>query len=250
MRKRKFGRTAALATTVVATAALLSGVVATTGAYFTEKHDGGSINTINGTVSVLINGLPGNAPTINFDGLLPGTPMTTNVSVGNTGTGTEDVYLVFDNTNLAWSGVNTLGNYGTFTIAGNVYDNLNNSTANLPGNLSTGVAGAEDMTNMMAGSCSDHGKKPINYLPHYVKVAGGLAVGSTYTFDVSFGFIDCLTGPQGGGTSRTPLNFSIVAFQAGTDPTVAAQGKNKIAPFTQSRRPDNSPIAVAAKSTT
>lgn len=229
MSKRKLARIAALASTALVGAALIGSVVATTGAFYTDSHGNGSVNTTNGTVSVLINGLPGDAPTINFDGLLPGTPMTTNVAVGNTGTGPEDVYIVFNNDNGAWSGVNTLGNYGTFTIAGNVYDNLNNSTVNLPGASSTGVPGVEDMTNLMSGSCSAHGKKPINFLPHYVKVAGGLGVGVTYTFGVSFGFIDCLTSGQ--GAVGTPLHFSIVAFQAGTDPLVVAQGAGQIVPL-------------------
>ena len=124
MRTRKLARYAAVATTVVATAALIGGVVATTGAYFTDSKSGGAINGNLGSVLVDASGM-----SINFADLLPGEVQSQTVTVSNNGTGPEDMYLSFDNTNLGWSAVNDLGQYGRFVIAGNVYDNLSNSYA-------------------------------------------------------------------------------------------------------------------------
>jgi hypothetical protein len=103
MPKRKFARLAALLTTAVAGGALIANVVIGSGAYFTATQPGSITGNV-GTVAVAISG-----QNINFADLLPGQVQTQTVNVENTGTGNEDMYLVFDNANYAWSAVNDLG---------------------------------------------------------------------------------------------------------------------------------------------
>jgi hypothetical protein len=232
MTKRKFTRTAALATTIVATAALLSGVVATTGAYFTDAKPG-AVAANFGKVEVAVAG-----EYINFANLLPGEVQTQTVTVQNTGTGNEDIWLAFDNANLGWSMVNDLGQYGKFVIAGKTYDNLSNKY-----NSTTGVPGAPIAGSFMSGSCSTVNRVPVNYLPSRILLAT-LTPGQVWTFDVSFNIIACKSTGGGGDlwssvandftpliTGPTPLNFKIAAFQPGVSPTDPFNGGGIIAPL-------------------
>lgn len=228
MDKRRFARIGALATTAVATAALIGSVVATTGAYFTDSKPGAITGNL-GTVSVAISG-----QNINFVNLMPGETQTQTVSVQNTGTGNEDIYIVFDNSNLAWSAVNDMGQYGKFVVNGNVYDNLNNRYAA----LTPGLPGTP--TGAMTGPCGTP-QIGVNYLPHVIKL-GTLTSGQLWSFDVSFQFNPCLSSGQGatlwGASDKNfptiapaPLNFVIAAFQPGVDPTSNLNGAGKIAPL-------------------
>lgn len=233
MDKRRFARIGALATTAVATAALIGGVVATTGAYFTDSHGGGVVKATEGNVALKVNGSTGNAPTINFSGLLPGASVTSSVTVQNTGTGNEDIYLVFDNTNGGWSAVNALGAYGAFTIDGTIYDNLNNRYP-----WGTDSSGQFINTKDPASGCYMVPRPAqIKFLPHYIKVAAGLTTTASKTFDITFALNPCMTSPNIDGAGAfdsgySTLNFSVVAFQAGVDPTSSYNGANKIAPLT------------------
>ena len=232
MPKRKFARIAAVATTVVATAALLSGIVATTGAYFTDSKPG-AVAANFGNVAVAVAG-----ENINFANLMPGEVQTQTVTVQNTGTGNQDIWLAFDNTNFGWSMVNDLGQYGKFVINGKTYDNLSNKT----GNTTTGVAGAP-LAQMMTGSCSTVNRVPTNYLPSRI-LLGTLASGQIWTFNVSFNIIACKSTGGGGDlwssvandfsplvTGPTPLNFKIAAFQPGVNPSDPFNGLGAIAPL-------------------
>ncbi len=66
MSKRKFARFGAVITTLVAAGALISTMVASTGAYFTASQSGAITGNL-GTVAVSTNSLA-----INFANLLPG----------------------------------------------------------------------------------------------------------------------------------------------------------------------------------
>jgi hypothetical protein len=236
MRKRKFARTAALATTIVATAALLSGVVATTGAYFTDTKPGAITGDL-GTVKVAISG-----EAITFANLLPGEDQTATVNVVNTGTGNEDMWLVFDNDNLAWSAVNNLGAYGIFTVNGVVYDNLSNQYA-------AGSGPAPVISTDPNSGCYNVPRPNIAYLPHAIKL-GTWTPGQAATFNISFHFNACMTVPNVDGVSLwgaaasgndvngyfpaispAPLNFKIAAFQPNVLPTDQMNGAGKIAPL-------------------
>jgi hypothetical protein len=206
---------------------LISVAVAGTGAYFTASAPG-SISGNLGTVAVGISG-----QNINFANLLPGASQTQTVTVQNTGTGNEDMYLAFNNDNLAWSAVNDLGQYGKFTINGVVYDNLNNKYAD-------GTPGSGNMP----GSCSSIARNAINYLPHVITLAT-LTPGQVWTFDITFQLNACKTDGDGAAlwssvandfspllTGPLPLNFVVAAFQPGVNPTDPFNGAGKISPLT------------------
>ena len=232
MPKRKFARIAALVTTAVVTVALIGSVVAMTGAYFTDTHSGGAVNATEGNVAVKINGSTGNAPVINFTHLMPGVPQTTSVNVQNTGSGNEDIYIVFDNGNGGWSAVNAMGAYGIFTIDGTIYDNLNNRYA-----WGTDSSGQVISTNPASGCYNVPRPAQIKFLPHYIKVAAGLTPTASHPFDITFGIHACTTGPNIDGVGAFDsgygtLNFSVVAFEAGIAPTDPYNGAGKIVPLT------------------
>jgi hypothetical protein len=217
--KSRLPRFIALLGTVGVLASLVSVAVAGTGAYFTASQSGTIISN-SGTVAVTVTG-----QNITFANLLPGVQQTQTVAVHNTGTGSEDIYLVFDNTNLVWSGVNTLGQYGKFTIGGYVYDNLtNDATA-----LTPGVAGAPETGFMTtAGACSTVHRVPINYLPHVIFL-GTVAAGMGQSVDISFLYNACTTTQ--GSTASGTLNFNIAAFQNGILPSDPFNGTSAIAPL-------------------
>ena len=231
MSKRRFVRFGAVMTTLVAAGALIASVVASSGAYFTDTHGSGAINATEGNVALKVNGSTGNAPTINWSDIMPGVTSTTTVSVQNTGTDNEDVYLVFDNSNGGWSAVNALGAYGAFTIDGTIYDNLNNRYA-----WGTDSSGQVISTNPASGCYNVPRPAQIKFLPHYIKVASALTTTASKSFDISFTLNPCTTSPNSAGSGafdsgNSLLNFSVVAFQAGVSPTDPYNGGGKIVPL-------------------
>jgi hypothetical protein len=221
---------------VAAMVALVGATVLTTGAYFTDSK-GGSISGNLGTVSVNISGA-----NIDFKNLLPGVDQTQTVTVKNTGTANEDMWLVFSNDNGAWSAVNDLGAYGIFTVAGHVYDNLNNAFP-----AGSGPAGIIS-TNPDSG-CYNVVRPDIAYLPHAIKL-WTLVPNQVATFNIAFHFNACMTGGNGTGAplwasvandipnlhanalTPLPLQFSVAAFQQGVDPQDQMNGLGRITPFT------------------
>ena len=99
MSKRKFARFGAIAGTLVAAMALISTLVVGTGAYFTDNKPG-AVAANFGNVAVNVAGA-----NIDFANLMPGEVQTQTVTVQNTGTGNEDIWLAFDNTNSYSTGV-------------------------------------------------------------------------------------------------------------------------------------------------
>lgn len=242
MPKRKFARIAALVTTAVATVALIGGAVAVTGAYYTDSH-AGQIGGTNGTVALNVAGGVGpGGLEFDFTGLLPGQTKTAPISIGNPTGNSEDVWLVFDNSNGMWSVVNDLGQYGKFTVGGYIYDNLNNKNTNTLG-PTPGQAGTPT-GDFMSGSCSTVPRVPINYLPRAIKITI-LAGGGSATFPITFTYNPCMIDHQGDpifnpGTADPPipslttggaLKFNVVAFQGGVDPTSPFNGANALTPL-------------------
>ena len=233
-------RATAISGLVLSIGAVLALTVASTGAYFTDSHPG-QVGGVNGNVALNVNGGVGpNQLNFDFSGILPGDTKTATINVGNPTGNAEDVWLVFSNTNGMWSAVNDLGQYGKFTVGGYIYDNLNNKNTNgqpaTPGQAGTPISGQ-----FMGGSCSTVQRVPINYLPHAIKIAS-LASGATITFDVSFQYNPCMTDHQGAAlfnpaTADSPivasgaLQFSVVGFQGGVDPTSPFNGANAITPL-------------------
>lgn len=248
MSKRKFVRIAAVLTTLAATMALISAAVMSTGAYFTDSHPG-RIQGTNGNVAITVTGSGDtsvNTPSLvrfDFSGILPGQVKTATVDVTNTTTNSEDVWLVFDNSNYMWSAVNDLGQYGKFQVGSYVYDNLNNNNAyGMPAN--PGVAGTPT-GDYMSGSCSTVPRVPGNFLPHAIRI-GTLAGSASTSFNIRFNYIACMTDHQGEAIFNPaeadapintlasppgPLMFNVVGFQGGVDPTSPFNGANAITPL-------------------
>ena len=233
MLKTKFRRFAALLAVIALATSAIGLTVAGTGAYFTDSKPG-QVAANFGSVSVAVSGA-----NINFANLLPGEVQSQTVTYQNTGTGNEDMWLAFDNTNFAWSMVNDLGQYGKFVINGKTYDNLSNKL----GNTTTGVPGAPIAGVFMGGSCSTVNRVPTNYLPSRIFL-GTLTPGQAATFDIAFNIIACKSDGGGGAlwssvandfspliAGPTPLNFKIAAFQPGVSPTDPFNGAGQIAPL-------------------
>jgi hypothetical protein len=231
MLKSRIARFAAIAAPSLAVVSIVGLAIGSTGAYFTDTNGGGQINATSGSVAVKVNGSETNAPVINFTNLMPGTPRTSTVSVQNTGSGSEDVYLVFDNSNGGWSAVNALGAYGIFTIDGTIYDNLNNRYA-----WGTDTSGQVISENPASGCYNVPRPAQIKFLPHYIKIAGGLTPTASKSFDITFQLHACMTGPNTDGVGAFDsgygqLLYSVVAFQAGVDPKDSMNGAGKIVPL-------------------
>jgi hypothetical protein len=138
-----FGIPRARGVAFVATLALLGGTVwiaaGTTGAYFTDTHDGtitGSIGSIRVTPSKA-DGTTGMK--LSFDKLLPGDLQTVRVNYKNTGNSPEDVWIVFPNA-TALSALNSMGHWGEVHLGANGSEifastNLNDRTETCSGPL-------------------------------------------------------------------------------------------------------------------
>jgi len=213
---------------------VMSFAVISTGAYFTDSKPGAITGNL-GTVAINTSGQD-----INFANMMPGETQSQTVTVHNTGTGPEDIYVVFKNDNLAWSAVNNLGQYGKFMVAGKVYDNLTNS---YPA-LTPGVAGIPyQAPGTETGPCGTS-RIPANYLPHVVKL-GTLAPNQQWSFDIGFQFSPCLSDPLAEGApvwgaapsagfpaiAPMPLEYVVAAFQPGVDPLSPFNGSGKITPL-------------------
>ncbi len=125
----------------------------------------------------------------------------------NTGTANEDMYLAFDNANLAWSAVNDLGAYGIFTVNGTTYANLNNQYA-------AGTTGAPVISTNPDSGCYNVVRPPIAYLPHVIFLAT-LVPDQVWTFNVSFHFNACMTSGAGGTLwgAAADTNFAAIPLQ-------------------------------------
>lgn len=205
-------RIAAFALSVLAAAGFTVGGVISTGAFFSDSHNG----TISGTVgSIKIVGSGGTGPeglNLSYDGLLPGAPQTQTIHYQNTGTSPEDVWVVFNNAD-ALHALNDLGTYGEFHIAANgdqVFDstNLNDNAAN------------------SCGPLSPAGCWPV---PRANKVASNVAPGASGSIDLTFGYAGKLKtqSPAGGGVwnaypvsapTASGLPYQLVATQHGQTP--------------------------------
>lgn len=105
---------------LVSSVALLGGAAwlaaGTTGAYFSDTHDGTISGTV-GSIRVTPYGGSGTDHTdLAFENLLPGASQTVSVNYENTGRNKEDVYIVFKNP-TALSALNSLGTYGEVHLA-------------------------------------------------------------------------------------------------------------------------------------
>lgn len=208
------------AVALVASVGLLGGVAwvaaGTTGAYFSDTHQGDIDGTI-GSIHASVSGGDGaDATNLHFTNMLPGTPQTVTVNYQNTGANNEDVYIVFNDA-TALSALNTLGTYGEVHLAANgnhVFD-----SANLNDRSST------------CGAFDPAGCWPLEA---QYKVASNVAPGDSGKVSFTFNFSGKIQNPdfEGGawnsypvtgqttnsGTTGTGLPYEIVATQVGVTP--------------------------------
>ncbi|HEX5466559.1 MAG TPA: hypothetical protein VFW92_07765 [Candidatus Limnocylindrales bacterium] len=207
---------------VGAMVALVGATVLTTGAYFTDSHAGQYTGTF-GEVSVAVDGHGSGAGhlQLDWDDMLPGAWNASTLTVKNTGSANESIWLVFDNSNLMWSSMNTLGTYGEWYVNGHDYDNLNNRDAQ-------GTPANPGQHN----ACGDP-TPAIAYLPH-VNTLGTLAPGATANYSVKFRYTACLSDPalQGLQAFAQPIQFAIVATQNGILPNDPHNGAGTIPDLT------------------
>src|SRR5574340_168667 len=212
----KILRFLSLIVVVAAMVALVGATVLTTGAYFTDSHPGQYTGTF-GNVSVSVDGHGTGTDNLQLDwpNMLPSIWNNSTISVTNTGTATESIWLVFDNANLEWSSLNTLGSYGEWYVSGHYYTNLNNVYA-------------QGTPSAFINACGD-AAGPISYLPH-VNSLGNLASGGSANYQVSFRYTACFSNnaAQGQPAFANPLKFAIVATQNGILPNDPHNGAGTI----------------------
>jgi hypothetical protein len=230
----KIPRFLSLMFVVAAMVALVGATVLTTGAYFTDNHPGQYTGTF-GEVSVSVVGSGSGTDHLQFDWpkMLPGQWNDSTIKVKNTGSANESIWLVFDNTNLEWSSINTLGSYGEWYIYGHDYNNLNNRYPE--GTAYTGPPNA----------CGDP-IAAIAYLPHVISL-GSLAPGAAATYAANFRYTSCISNNayQGLPAFFNPLQFAIVATQAGILPSDPHNGAGTIPDLVLPVPSDNCPGTAA-----
>ena len=224
MIRSRGARITGFAVAVGATAALIAFGVSSTGAYFTDSHDG-SINATTGKVQVSVDNV-----TLNFHGLLPDQFQTKTINYVGRGSGPEDLWLVMPaGSAYALNGVaggtgghSALGRYGHFAVAGpegTYFTSFNLAThgTGVHDGPSCGVDG-----NGHGGSSAEATDKTdfIDFcpVPSAILLHSGLNYGDTGWATITFGYTRLLKGPQDTNVGVV-APFKIVATQAGILPS-------------------------------
>jgi hypothetical protein len=223
MNKKKTARVAGFVGALGASALLLGAAANTTGAYFTDSHDG-AINSSTGQVKVDTTDLQ-----LNFDQLLPGEYKTQRVDYTARGTGSEDLWMVFPTDGSAEALVGTagdsagggLGRFGHLQItstggASFVSNNLNNAGTGSHSGDSCGIDG-----NGWGGSSQEAADSHDNLVPfcapkNAILLQSGMNSGDTGYANVEFGFTKLLHGQN--APHAQVAKFKIVATQHGIRP--------------------------------
>jgi hypothetical protein len=177
---------------------------ATTGANFSDTKSG----TITGTIgSVTVDGSGGNELSgstdnmdMQFTNLLPGTPQAVTDTFQNTGSGPEDIYVVFNN-NEALGSLNSLGTFGE------VHIDVNGGEVFASANLNDGATDSPPQT-FTCTTPTNAGIAQVCPVPKFIKVATGLQPGATGNWTFQFNYASKIGNPStahpngstGGGT--------------------------------------------------
>lgn len=209
--------------------ALLAATTGSTGAYFSDSHDG-AINASTGSVKVN----PTSDLNLNFSNLLPGDFKTQNVSYTAAGSGAEDIWLVLptpiDSSSAFLNGQKgtagetpALGRYGHFAVdaAAGSFTSYNLTTGATPGGtdaciVNTNGHGGSDLQAIDA----THGYPPYCPVPKAILLSSNMTSGQTGAATITFGYTKLLKGDayQSSGSSVV-APFRIVATQHGILPT-------------------------------
>jgi hypothetical protein len=233
MRKSRAVRVAGFVGALGASAALVGFAASSTGAYFTDSHTG-SINASTGSVKVNI--APGDGQ-LNFTNLLPGQYQTQQIQYQSTGSGNEDVWLVFPTTggtnpggnpSEAFTGNPTdgvgggLGRFGHLAIdapAGSFTSyNLNNPGTGSSTGATCGIDGnGHGGSNLQPTGPHDTTTAPFCAPANAILLSSNMAPGQLDSATITFGFTPLLTGPQASAIAPV-AQYKIVATQQGIRP--------------------------------
>lgn len=188
-------RRSGLALTGVAIAAVGGLTFSSSGAFFSDTHDGAISGSV-GSIRVTASGGSG-AQSMDFDfaNLLPGEPQTATLHYQNSGSNTEDVWIKFPNA-TALSALNNLGTYGEVHVKANgkaIFD-----SANLNDRVAT------------CGSLSPSGCWP---LPSELKVASGVPAGQSGNVQFTFEYASKMATQPDAGTTATWNPYPVPAGQ-------------------------------------
>lgn len=206
--------------------ALVVAGAGSTGAYFTDSHNG-AINASTGAVKVNVN--PGDL-SLNFTNLLPGEFQTQNVDYQAAGTAAEDIWLVLptDGTADRFNGVagttpggdRALGRYGHFALDApdGKFTSFNLATAG----SGTHAGATCDTDTLGHGGSGVEAATPTSLIdfcpvPKAILLSSNLTAGQGGTAKITFGFTKKLTAPQNSGSNQV-AQFKIVATQVGISP--------------------------------
>jgi hypothetical protein len=216
-------------TALGASVALVAAAAGSTGAYFTDSVNGtatatvGSIQVESGTTS------------LSFAGLLPGENKDQKITYSNSGSGNEDVWLVFPRDTPHNQRLNSLftgspeeygeggqGRYGHFAVTDNV-GNLLFTSYNLSRPRSGASLDSICETNQFGhgGSAIEAANRAdytVDYcpVPDAIKLSSNLAPGAWGDATLTFGYTKLLTDQT---KPALEVPFQIVATQVGISPS-------------------------------
>ncbi|UQX88761.1 hypothetical protein M6D93_01875 [Jatrophihabitans telluris] len=224
MSKKKLGRIVGFAVAAGATATMVGFAASSTGAYFTDVHNG-SVKASLGNVKVNTSDL-----SLNFTSLLPGEFQTKTINYTGAGTGAEDIWLVLpsDGSAAAFNGTGgsdaALGRYGHFAVSSPAGSFTSYNLASPGSGIHSGDSCGVD-ANGHGGSNDQAADKTtlVNFcpVPNAILLSSNLSYGESASADVTYGWTKLLKGPNlDGGTPLAPIaSFRIVATQHGVTPT-------------------------------
>ncbi|HEX4433063.1 MAG TPA: hypothetical protein VHZ96_27560, partial [Frankiaceae bacterium] len=212
MRKSRAVRVAGFVGALGASAALVGFAATGTGAYFSDSHPG-AINASTGSVKVNVNPADGN---LNFTNLLPGEYQTQQVQYQATGTGSEDIWLVFPTTggaggtnpselftgnpsDAAGGGLGRFGHLAVDAPAGSFTSyNLNNPGTGSHSGSTCGIDGnGHGGSNQQAASRADTTLIPFCAPANAILLSSGLTTGQADAATITFGYTPLVENGQG-----------------------------------------------------
>lgn len=213
----KAWRLGGFVTALVASGALVASATGATGAYFDDVHSGTVTGTIGSvTLSTSTNGGGGSEGLdFNFTNLMPGTPQTQKITYESTGSGPEDIWLVFPNAEALHS-VNNMGTYGTVSVSstnrGGLFSSINLNDE-LDANLVDDNHCGGNFNNSPGTSTTPPGCWP---LPNKIKLASSLGSGQSGTMSFTFGLAAKWKDTSTAG--HDPLCYPLIQDPTSTNP--------------------------------
>ncbi len=220
MDKKKTARVAGFVGALGASALLLGAAANTTGAYFTDSHDG-TLQASRGHLKVYTSDL-----NLNFADMVPGEYQTKQIDYSTSSSTTEDIWLQFvpgagygkftgtkdGSDGYAGGG---LGRFGHFAVQDNAGNTLF-SSYNLQ-NAAQNTSGCADSNGHGSGpaATSAADTPPLCGVPQFIKIESGLPSGANRHMTLTFGNTGRATGQD---VAEVNAPFKVIATQHGVRP--------------------------------